>query len=465
MKQTFESNGYHDVGVLNPASPNTGDTDYFSDLKYVDAEGGSERDEEEEGRTRRKRRKRAGGVVVLGVLVLVAGLFFWATMGGKKKIDLPVRDRNARTDQAAARNADDVTAQAIAEIRAAASPAPASSPAPSASITPNVSSAPVTIPLGGTITAVEASPGTNTGQTAGTSSPPRSKPVGIVSERNPERSIRCARAPVPKPIAAASNPMTTAVPADQTARGLPAAFLPGPEKPVVLPPFGAMLPIRTLGAISTLRPGLARLALTRDVRGQGWLLRKGTVLIGRQQGSESDRAFVSLAGFIDPDSGRWVKLAGDVLGADGAPGLRGKKQKTNSPWTRVLGRGANAAVSLGQAALTRGGGVNVYLPNAVSPEIQSFSPSSAISRREFIEVPAGATAYALITDLPKEVRGVDPQPIADNNGSSGPALSDEELMNLLSGDSPEQIRAALDRMTPEQRQLAEMVLKGRRGGG
>src|SRR5262245_33640154 len=129
MKQPFESNGYHDVEVLNPASPNTGDTDNFSGLKYVDLEGSGAQGEEKEGRARRKRRK-LSGVVVLGVLALVAGLFFWMTMGGKKKIDLPVRDRNAQTDQAAARNAEDVTAQAIAEIRAAASPALASSPAP-----------------------------------------------------------------------------------------------------------------------------------------------------------------------------------------------------------------------------------------------------------------------------------------------------------------------------------------------
>ena len=41
----------------------------------------------------------------------------------------------------------------------------------------------------------------------------------------------------------------------------------------------------------------------------------------------------------------------------------------------------------------------------------------------------------------------------------GSALSDEELANLLSTGSPEQIRAALPRMTPELRQIAEMVLK------
>jgi hypothetical protein len=422
--------------------------------KYVDIETVPAQDEEQRGRARRKRGKVVGGLVVLATLVAAAGLFVWVTTGGKKKIDLPVRDRNAQTDQATARDAEDVTAQAIAEIRAAASPTAASSPAPSASTTPNASSAPVTIPLGGTVTTVEATPATNAGQAAGTSSTPQSKPATVVSERNPERSIRCA--PVPKPVAALNQ--TTAVsPAAHTARGLPDAPLADAEKAVTLPSFGAMLPVRTLGAIYTLRPSLTRFELTREVQGQGWLLKKGTVLIGRQQGSEHDRAYITLVGFIDPASGRLVKLAGDVLGADGAPGLRGKRRQISSRWARVLGRAANSAVSLGQAALTRGGGVNVYLPNAVSPEIQNYSPR-AISRREFVEVSAGAAAYALVTDLPKEAQGVDPQP-AEENQAGGPALSEEELANLLSEGSPGRIRAALPRMTPDLRRIAETVLK------
>jgi hypothetical protein len=450
MKQPFDANGYQGVGVSTPASPNTVDTDDFS--KYVEVETDPAQDDERGGRARRKRGKLIGGLVVLTTLALAAGLFFWMTTDGKKKIDLPVRDRIAQTDQATARDTEDVTAQAIAEIRAAASPAASSSPAPSASTTPNASSAPVTIPLGGTVTTVEAAPATNAGQNAGSSSTTQSKSAGVVSERNPERSIRCA--PVPKPVAAL-NQATDTTPAPRTARGLPDATLPDTDKPVALPSFGAMLPVRTLGAIYTLRPSLTRLELTRDVRGEGWLLKKGTALIGRQQGSEHDRAYITLVGFIDPASGRLVKLTGDVLGSDGAPGLRGKRRQISGRWARVLGRAANAAVSLGQAALTRGGGVNVYLPNAVSPEIQSFSPS-AISRREFVEVSAGAPAFVMITDLPKEAQGIDADPSAEGTGET---LADEELAEILSSDSPEKIRAAMPRMTPELRRIAEAVLR------
>ena len=446
------NNDWRQNGPAGVAERETGDTqDPFAATYAMTEDDEKDKTDAEEQRPGRKR-KRLIGAAIFFLILIAAGAGMWMMLsGGGKKVDLRVRDNTGKTEQAA-RDPESVTAQAIAEIRAAASPAASSSPAPSTSTTSNASSAPVTIPLGGTVTTVEAAPATNAGQNAGSSSTTQSKSGGVVSERNPERSIRCA--PVPKPVAAL-NQATDTTPATRTARGLPDATLPDTDKPVALPSFGAMLPVRTLGAIYTLRPSLVRLELTRDVRGQGWLLKKGTALIGRQQGSEHDRAYITLVGFIDPASGRLVKLAGDVLGADGALGLRGKRRQISGRWARVLGRAANAAVSLGQAALTRGGGVNVYLPNAVSPEIQSFSPS-AISRREFVEVSAGAPAFVMITDLPKEAQGIDADPSAEGNGET---LADEELADLLLSDSPEKIRAAMPRMTPELRRIAEAVLK------
>jgi len=213
-----------------------------------------------------------------------------------------------------------------------------------------------------------------------------------------------------------------------------------------------MLPIRTMGALYTLRPGLVRFELTRDVRGQGWQMRKGTMLIGQQQGGEYDRAYISLLGFIDPESKRFVKAPGEVLGADGAPGLQGKRRQISSRWARVIGRAATSAVSLGQAALTRGNSTTVVLPGAVVPEL---TPNAA-SSREFVEVAAGTPAFVMITNLPKESQGVDADSLAEG---SGEALKDEELAELLSSESPEKIRAAMPRMTPELRRIAEAVLK------
>lgn len=176
-------------------------------------------------------------------------------------------------------------------------------------------------------------------------------------------------------------------------------------------------------------------------------MKKGVTIIGRQQGGEYDRAYIALVGFIDPASGKFVKIGGDVLGSDGAPGLRGKRRQVNSRWTRVLGRAAQSAVSLGQAALSRGG-TTVILPGAVAPEL---SPGfNTINRREFVAIPAGAFGYVMITDLPQETRGVDADPLAETNRET---LADEELAELLSSGSPEKIRAAMSRMTPELAQV------------
>jgi hypothetical protein len=113
---------------------------------------------------------------------------------------------------------------------------------------------------------------------------------------------------------------------------------------------------------------------------------------------------------------------------------------------------ATSAVSLGQAALARGNSTTVVLPGTVAPEL---IPSIA-SRREFVEVPAGTPAFVMITDLPKEARPVDVDLLADGTGEP---LTNEELAELLSSDSSEKIRAAMPRMTPELRRLAEAVLK------
>ena len=79
-----------------------------------------------------------------------------------------------------------------------------------------------------------------------------------------------------------------------------------------------MLPVRTIGALYTLRTGaLVRFELTRDTKGNGWSMKRGTILVGTSKGSDFDRAYVSIMGFIDPQSGKLVKLGGDVRGGDG----------------------------------------------------------------------------------------------------------------------------------------------------
>lgn len=225
---------------------------------------------------------------------------------------------------------------------------------------------------------------------------------------------------------------------------------------IAVPSFGAMLPVRTLGALYTLRQGsLARFELTRDMSGDGWALKRGTVLVAEQQGSEHDRAFLTLMGFIDPETNRLVRLSGDLLGGDAAPGLKGKRRRISSRWTGVFNRVANSAVALGQAALSRGNSTTIITPGTAGLGNEFGLSQSTLARREFVEVPAGAPAYVLVTDLPRETRGIDAEPVRANGDDF---LADEELAELLASGNPEQIRAALPRMQPEMRRVALLVL-------
>lgn len=229
---------------------------------------------------------------------------------------------------------------------------------------------------------------------------------------------------------------------------------------VKLPPFGAMLPVRTLGVFYTFRnASLARLELTRDLSGEGWALKRGTVLIAQSQGSVDDRAFLSLTGFIDPDTNRFIRLAGDVLGGDGGPGLKGKRRKIGGALAPVLNRVANGALAIGQAALSRGNTTIVVPGGSLAGYGNDFGLSpNAVNRREFVEVPANAPAYVMVTDLPKEVRGVDADPSVQEAGST---LTDDELADLLSNGTPTQIKEALPRMPPEMRKIAELALNAK----
>jgi hypothetical protein len=470
------NNGWHRNGAVGVTEQSLGNTqasdtqdDPFANA-YVDFDDESSAAGETTGHSSRqrtgRRRKRVIGGLLCVLLVAVTSVCLWVVTGdrGKTKINLPVKDASAPQGASGiARNPDDVTAEAIAEVRSAATtaaPVTSASPLPAAGhITPDT---PVPVPIesiGGTILSPgrEAIPETVARQTI--NSPTTAKPgaAGITSERNPERSIRCAvtaPASVSRPGARPESSPRSA--SNQTRESEPLLSA-GPalvKTSVVLPSFGSLLPVRTLGAIYTLRSGsLARFELTRDVRGPGWEMKKGVTIIGRQQGGEYDRAYITLVGFIDPASGKLVKIGGDVLGSDGAPGLRGKRRQVNSRWTRVLGRAAQSAVSLGQAALSRGG-TTVILPGAISPEL---SPGfNTINRREFVEIPAGAFGYVMITDLPQETRGIDADPLAETDRET---LADEELAELLSSGSPEKIRAALPRMSPDMKRLALAVLQ------
>jgi hypothetical protein len=455
-------NGLFQNGAVDATqeAPGTESGEYLS---FEDDE--KEMREAEEPAPALKRRKRWLMGVILVILVLAAvGAAVSLVSNDRMKIRIPVREPVRKSEPTNARSNNDgsMTAEAIRDIRNAIetpTPAPSGSPVPPAAVkgATVTSTTPVTIAMDEVVSARSSVTEVATEQRGASSG---AAAVLRREERNPERSIRCAPTPTPVP---ARQPIAGGI-TNQPSLD-PVMFTRALDARVALPPFGAFLPVRTLGAIYTLRQSPARFELTRDIRGQGWELKKGTILIGQLQGSEQDRAYISMTGFIDPASGKLVKLDGDFLGADGAPGLKGKLHKVSSTWKRILDRAVTSGVALGQAALSRGNSTTVVLPGAVVPELTSLTSTS---RREFVEVPAASPAYVLITTLPEQAQGVDSPQIAAGTGekstfsfnnNADSALSDEDIAGLLESGSPEAIRKAIPRMSPELRRIAETALK------
>ena len=252
------------------------------------------------------------------------------------------------------------------------------------------------------------------------------------------------------------------------------------EPRVALPPFGSMLPVRTIGGLYSLRSGaLARLELTRDMVGNGWSMKRGTILVGSTKGGEYDRAYVAIIGFIDPESGKFVKLGGDVLGGDGAAGLKGKSRQLDSRWTRILSQLGNAALSVTTAAL--GGqsngtviisdGARSSVINPVSEELNGVfgGPSDRNRRAGFVEIVAGTPGYVMVTDLPATIKGTEPKAELDVQSLAAqsdvdavrPAtgITEREFAELIANGSPEEIKAKLHKMSPEMRKIALAVLE------
>ena len=291
----------------------------------------------------------------------------------------------------------------------------------------------------------------------------------------PSESVE-PREPAPRPNGERSIWYRTA---DTGRPALPARSNPAPPDGPVKPSFGSVLPVRTLGATVTLRQGgLARLELTRDVEGRGWSMRRGTVIVAVTRGSEYDRAYYEAIGFIDPASGRMVRVGGDVLGTDGASGIRGKRRHMTSVWARVFGSLARTARAVAEGAARAwvqgrvSGGQTIVIPDVTPGTALANQFAGASSDRTFVEVKAGTLAYVLISELPTEIRGVEavaslePDEIAEYadiaKANAATGLADEELSSIVATGSPEEIRAAMPRMTADMRRLAESVLVGGR---
>ena len=235
--------------------------------------------------------------------------------------------------------------------------------------------------------------------------------------------------------------------------------------PTVVPPFGTMLPVRTQGVLFTVRNNsYARLELTRDCSGTGWSLPKGTVLVGRTSGSEYDRAFVNVIGYIDPRDNKLVKMTGEALGADGATGIPGKRigvdrnrlkqtlRKVASSGVQIAGTMAGALTGRGTVVIDSAGN---RLLNPISSDARAAIGGN--EQRSFVKVMAGQPAYVMVADLPKSVQTVD-APGDDEILQAAGSLSNREVMELILFGSPDDIRAVFPLMNDEQKRLASKTL-------
>lgn len=317
---------------------------------------------------------------------------------------------------------------------------------------------------------------TQNSTTSGKSSPPVSGTTNeqpVRSQRNAETSIYVGERTEDQTPPALRNPERSSSNPNLIKES-------NTEPTVALPPFGSMLPVRTIGHVYTLRSGaLARLELTRDMGGNGWSMKRGTILVGSTKGGEYDRAYVAIIGFIDPESGKFVKLGGDVLGGDGATGLKGKSRQLDSRWTRILSQLGNAALSVTTAALGgRSNGTVIIsdgerssLINPVSEELNGvIGPQSDRNRGAgFVEIVAGTPGYVMVTDLPATIKGTEPNPELDVQSLAAqsdvdavrPAtgISEREFADLIANGSPDEIKAKLHKMSPEMRKIALAVLE------
>ncbi len=228
----------------------------------------------------------------------------------------------------------------------------------------------------------------------------------------------------------------------------------------VLPVFGTMLPVRTRGVIFTLRNNsYARLELARDCQGEDWSLTKGTLLVGRVNGSEHDRAFINVFGYIDPVTNRLVKMSGEVVGSDGGSGMQGKRisvdrKRLKQTLGKVASNGLQVAGMMAGALTGRGtvvvNGAGSRVLNPITDEAGQLANGE--DKRTFVRVEAGQPAYVMVSDLPNEIEGVDAvgQNILVTSSNS---LTDREVMELILFGTPEDIRAASPLMNEDQKRM------------
>lgn len=228
------------------------------------------------------------------------------------------------------------------------------------------------------------------------------------------------------------------------------------------PPFGTLIPLQTLGAVSTLgNTPIVRLVLTRKISGAGWELPRGTVFVGRASNGNGNRAFVEVLGYLDVKNNAFVRIAGDLQGIDGANGLIGQSKSVNGVWKRVAREVVDKAYQTANTWISRNSsGTNITLPSQTDMLMNNNNTNV-----KYVYVKPNTFGYLFINDLPKQIQAESaalPQG-ADITGQgldkSSNFMTDEEMLDLISKGNPDDIRKALPRIRPEYRQEILNILE------
>lgn len=419
------------------------------------------------------KRKVIGWCCIL--LIIAAGVFALYVLLRVKRVDVRVQADSQRTSQGAKaepspnNSENGLSAEAIDLARGALGADPTPTPNTASN---NASATPSPAPTSGTQRQLSytESPaysdlvggGSNSNQTnsSGTQQPNSTSSNHVEQTRaNPTQTLFVEDLPLkqsPAPQSARTNP--TASPK------IPEAIKISTIAPAaVLPVFGTMLPVRTRGVIFSLRNNsYARLELARDCQGDGWSLSKGTLFVGRVSGSEQDRAFIDILGYIHPETNRLVKMSGEVIGGDGGAGMQGKRivvdrHRFKQTLSKVASSGLQVAGMMAGALTGRGtvvvNGAGYRVLNPITDEAGRIV-NGGDDKRAVVRIEAGQPAYVMVSDLPSEVQGVDAPGV--ELSSVATSLTDREVMELIMFGTPEDIRAATPLMNEEQKR---MVLK------
>lgn len=386
--------------------------------------------------TRPKRSLGALLLLVLPVVILgVAGWFYFGSSAEAKR--KPASDETAKAgDAQPAQPAASEELNEALKIVSSGQPQPVPPP-----------------PASGVGVATEPSPVTVVPPPPDT--PPQTTPVQNTTSESQRQPVQNSQAssyrsvvfevPAAKPV----SPETTVK---------PVAFTPKPEraesKP--LPRFGALLPVRLLGTVFTLRDNATiRLGLMRDVQTPTGTIAAGTELIGRVTGSADKRVFIQIEGYLRED-GTVIAFGGDALGADGADGFAGRKRDVSSRWKRVFSTIGRAAFSLGRTYLqSRGNGAVIIgdVADSAAPEFQ-LRPEI----QSFIELTAGTVGFVRVTSLGTPTEPPIPvnEPVAPT--APGPVFTEAMLADLLERGTEADLRAALPKLPVSMRPLVESFL-------